>query len=450
MNLRARFAVAAFASATFLAPARDARANGRYPAADLLVFDPDDREHLLVRTTFGLLESYDRGQSFSYVCEQALELAEGEDPMLAIAEGSVRLAATFSGLFSSTDGCDFTQLPALEGAVIADLALDWGDPRRLFLLVAERREDNTFETRLLESLDSGATFDAIGDPLPADVLPLTVDVSPVDPARVYVSVRLGYEDMYRSALLHSRNGGRSFERSVLPSTENGRLAFIAGVHPNDADRLYVRVNTSPNTTLLTSADGALSFSELFAGAGKLLGFAIAPDGASVAFGGPLDGVVVAAADGAGAERRSDVAPTCLAWRDDGLYACVDAATGASLGRLNHEATEFEPLLRFTELAGPTACGADTFVGSTCPSAWEELVPRLTSSDAGAGGAADGVAGAANEGGRAARSERLSLGGGCSFTPARGSVPSGAWLGVALILLSRTRLRRGRVKTHALA
>jgi hypothetical protein len=441
MNSRARWVIAALAGVTLFASGRGARANGRYPAADLLVFDPGDREHLLVRTTFGLLESYDRGQSFSYVCERALELAEGEDPMLAVAEGSVRVVATFSGVFTSADGCDFVELPALSDAVIADLALDWGDPRRLVALVAERHEDNTFETRLMQSVDSGATFEVVGDPLPADVLPLTVDVSPVDPARVYVSVRLGYEDTYRSAVLHSRDGGRSFERSVLPSTENGRLAFIAGVHPHDVDRLYVRVNTSPNTTLLTSDDGAQSFSELFAGAGKLFGFAIAPDGASVAFGGPLDGVFVAGADGAEPERRSDVAPTCLAWRDDGLYACVDATTGVSLGRLNHDATEFEPLLRFSELEGPTACGADTFVGSVCPSAWEELVPRFTADGAGAGGAADGVAGAASEGGRSAGDEMVRLGGGCSFTRPPDEAPRALWFGVALILLSRMRLRR---------
>jgi hypothetical protein len=201
------------------------------------------------------------------------------------------------------------------------------------------------------------------------------------------------------------------------------------------------VNTSPNTTLLTSSDGARSFSELFAGAGKLLGFAISPDGASVAFGGPLDGVVVAGLDGAGAERRSDVAPTCLAWRDDGLYACVDAATGASLGRMDHAARGFEPLLRFAELEGPTACGAETFVGSVCPSAWDDLVPRFTSGEAGAGGAADGAAGGGNEDGRSA--ESLRFGGGCSFSRAQGDAACAVWLGVPLILLSRSRRWRTR-------
>lgn len=441
MNQRVRFVLAATCAAA-VSSASAARANGRYPAADLLVFDPDDRDHLLVRTTFGLLESYDRGQSFSYVCEQALELSEGEDPMLAIAEGSIRVAATHSGLFTSHDGCDYSELPALRDAFIADLALDWGEPRRLLSLVVERHEDNTFTSRLMASDDSGGAFENVGEPLPADVLPLSLDVSPVDPGRVYVSIRLGFDDMYRSAVLHSRDGGRSFERTTLPGTENGRLAFIGAVHPSDADRLYVRVNSTPNTLLLTSDDGARSFNEIFAGTGKLLGFAIAPDGASIAFGGPLDGIVLAAADGAGAMRRSDVAPTCLAWRDDGLYACVDAATGASLGRLSHDASEFAPLLRFAELEGPTACAAGTFVGSVCPSAWQALVPRLAEAGAageGAGGA--GLAGAASDGGAIEARARLRPAGGCSCVMPRHETGLGAWFSVPLILYVGARSRR---------
>jgi hypothetical protein len=435
MKAGARLAAAlAFAAIVSVAP--EARANGRYPAADLLVFDPDDREHLLVRTTFGLLESYDRGQSFSYVCEQALELSEGEDPMLAIAAGSVRVAATYSGLFASRDGCDYAELSALRDAFIADLALDWGDPRRLLALVVERHEDNGFTSRLMASEDSGLTFERVGDPLPADMLPLSLDVSPVDPARVYVSVRLGFDDAYQSAVLRSRDAGRSFERSVLSGTENGRLAFIGGVHPNDVDRLYVRVNSSPNTRLLTSGDGAQSFSEIFAGTGKLLGFAIAPDGESVAFGGPLDGIVMAAADGAGSMRRSDVAPTCLAWRDDGLYACVDDATGASLVRMSHDTSVVEPLLRFDELTGPSACGADTFVGSVCLSAWDELVPRLA--EGGAGGEA---AGARSDGGSNAHGSRLRLAGGCAFQAVRRETTFAVSFGLALIVGLRARVRR---------
>jgi hypothetical protein len=439
-----------FAALGFVA--ESARANGRYPAADLVVFDPSDPEHLLLRTTFGLLESSDGGARFSYVCEEALGLTEGEDPMLAVAEGSVRVAATFNGLLTSADGCSYQRNEELSDVVVADLALDWGDPRRLLALVATQFPDGRFESRLVESLDSGASFSNVGDALPPDVLPLSLDVSRTEPSRVYLSVRLGYEDGYSSAVLRSRDGGRSFERVVLPGTENGRLAFIGGLHPTDPDRLYVRVNASPNTVLHTSGDGAESFVEMFAGTGKLLGFAVAPDGQSVAFGGPMDGTFVASADGSMLERRSDVAPTCLAWNDEGLYACVDAATGASFGRMSHDAREFEALLRFAELEGPFACAEDTFVGAMCESAWTELSPRFTPSEAGAGGAAPSAAdgGASgetvSEAGRSETKSRVHPAGGCAFrAPQRHDSLLLLWAIALIRAFTRRAQREKRVK-----
>src|SRR5258705_12286642 len=62
----ALFAVAAMAAAG------PARANGRFPAANLVAFDPGDPSHLVVSTTFGLLESRDRGGGFFLICRSAL------------------------------------------------------------------------------------------------------------------------------------------------------------------------------------------------------------------------------------------------------------------------------------------------------------------------------------------------------------------------------------------
>src|SRR4051812_35323444 len=51
-----------------------ARANGRYPAAQMLATRPgdDDAQTMALRTTFGLLLSKDGGKSFRWVCEKAL------------------------------------------------------------------------------------------------------------------------------------------------------------------------------------------------------------------------------------------------------------------------------------------------------------------------------------------------------------------------------------------
>ena len=59
---------AATALATQLS-AGDARANGRFPAAGQVIFDPSDDARVYVRATYGLARSDDRGASWSWICE---------------------------------------------------------------------------------------------------------------------------------------------------------------------------------------------------------------------------------------------------------------------------------------------------------------------------------------------------------------------------------------------
>ena len=63
---------------------RVAHANGRFPAANQVVFDPTRSEHLLLTTTFGLVETWDAGKTFSWTCESAFGLMGESDAMLAI------------------------------------------------------------------------------------------------------------------------------------------------------------------------------------------------------------------------------------------------------------------------------------------------------------------------------------------------------------------------------
>src|SRR5258706_6849694 len=70
---------------------RTAQANGRYPLANQLVVDPGAPDHLVARTTFGLLSSHDTGKSWTWICEDALgALDNSEDPAIAVtADGSI-------------------------------------------------------------------------------------------------------------------------------------------------------------------------------------------------------------------------------------------------------------------------------------------------------------------------------------------------------------------------
>lgn len=203
-----------------------------------------------------------------------------------------------------------------------------------------------------------------------------MDIAPSQSARVYLSARLGADRLYASVLLRSDDAGLTFEQFDIPETEHQKLAFIAAVDPTDADRVFVRVDDPLGTRVLSSADAGQSFRELFRGSARLSGFAIKEDSSEIAIGGPSDGLWVGAPDGAGLEHRSTVAPSCLGYGPDGLYACSDATQLGTLLLLSRDAgTSFETLLTFDSLCGST-CAASTDAARVCRAEWELIAPTL--------------------------------------------------------------------------
>jgi hypothetical protein len=351
-----------------------ALANGRFPAAGQIVFDPEDAQHLAVRTTFGLLTSRDRGETFDYVCESALMLGVEEDPMLAFTASGPLVVATFGGVLTSDDGCSYRFVPELEGQIVLDLARSMSAPDTLVAFRLLGRGGGLYDSSLVRSEDAGRTWTFL-PLLPIEFLPITVDIA-ADSSRVYLSARRGADDEFDSVLLVSSDGGESFETRIIPGTSGQHLAYIAGVHPYDTERLWLRIDDPDGTVLVETRDSGVTFETLFEAEGLLTGFAVSPDGETVAFGGRDDGLWVATTD-AVVERRSDVGPICLAWNDDGLFACADSQlTGFSLGRSPDDGRTFELLLDFADLCGLSSCGAESDVGALCPNDWLGVAPSL--------------------------------------------------------------------------
>jgi len=378
----ARSALAVWMGGAFsIALGRDALANGRYPSAKHIVFDPMNADHWVATTTFGLLESRDRGRTFQWRCEAALGVAGDQDELVAISANGTVATALSTGLVTTGDGCTFRAAPELSGHYIADIALSRGAPHDFFAFHVDLSLTGQIDSQIVHSADDGKTWALVGTPFAPTVLPLTIDVAPSNPARVYVSARLGSADQYASVLLRSDDGGKTFQSLPIPETLEQREAFIAAVHPHDADRVFLRVEDSPGTVIWSTSDGGQHFDKRFTGVGQLLGFAMSPDGAQIAFGGPDDGIWSGAQDGAQDAatftRVSDVRPTCLTWTADGIYACADQAVAPfSIGLSHDGAMTFASLVRFDALCGATGCPADAGDSIACAPAWESVAPAL--------------------------------------------------------------------------
>ena len=368
-------------------------ANGRYPAASQILVDPSDPKHIVVSATFGFLDSRDEGRSFNWLCEAAIgpSAEEGFDIVLVVTGSGQTVLGLFNGMATTRDACEFQIAPGINHTV-GDLTWRPISPHQVMGFTVATVLGG-FASQIVRSVDEGRTWSDVGPPLPTARLPLTIDLAPSDPQRIYLSVVADKSKDFNSILMRSDDDGASFQSVDIPGTELHRQAYIAAVHPTEADRVYLRVlddkDGVPITLIYMTADGGRTFQKIFTGVDQLFGFAISPDGTEMAFGGPGDGLVVGSADGSNLSRRLDVQPTALTWTRSGLYATADARlSGFSIGRSRDSGATFEGLYKYQSMCGETACGARAT--SVCRTQWDLVEPQLGASCTGTdGGAFDG-------------------------------------------------------------
>src|SRR5262252_7133183 len=81
-----------------------AGANGRYPAANQISFDPANSQHFALETTFGLLESKDGAKSFAWRCESTLSKVSQQDYTLAVTGAGATVIGRYDGMVVTSDG----------------------------------------------------------------------------------------------------------------------------------------------------------------------------------------------------------------------------------------------------------------------------------------------------------------------------------------------------------
>jgi hypothetical protein len=426
------------------------------PGASQLLFSRSDADLVLLRTTFGLLLSHDRGSTWTWLCEDALGVSSSsiEDPSLALT-GNGNLVAGFSkGLSVSSDtGCNWNQFSGLAGQFVVDLTVRPDAPDVVLALTSTFAAGVAdggpgYSQRIYESTDDGTDWSVRGVPIDPTMLVTTLEVSGSDPKRIYVSAyRAGTAP--KASLFFSNDGGATWtERPItLDRSQREVSIYIAAVDPRVADRVYLR--TSAQTTVLSRAgtepsrllvtdDAGLTFRTALSLAGQMLGFALSSDGSTVYAGSVEDGLFVAQTSTLSFQKTSSIHVECLATHGSDVWACSDAATGFIAGVSTDKGATF--MAKAGLLAQPlVTCAADSTVSLQCAGPPRDaLCMELPGCDSDGGD----VAASAGSAPANARTAPASKGSGCSLEPLEDGAPALAAAGVLIgAAAARRRLRR---------
>jgi photosystem II stability/assembly factor-like uncharacterized protein len=317
------------------------------------------------------VQTFDAGKSWQWVCEQAAGYADIQDPSLALT-GDGTLLVGYEKLAVSHDrGCTWGPPSGIPATSVTDLAVDRDRPNRVLALSATSDGAGTVTNRVFESTDDGRTWSAIGIPITDGLVAETIETAP--PNRIFVSGR--YWPTQVGAIERSDDGGATWMRQSI-DVAGASVPFIAAVDPANADRVYVRTSSSTSDGVFVSSDAGNTWSPIFTASGGILGFALAPDGTSVAVGGPSAGVNVASTSDYHFAKASGVSVYCLRWSDAGLYACArQTGDGFALGLSTDRGVTFAKALDLSSIV-PLACPADSATGSLCPAQWGSVAPVI--------------------------------------------------------------------------
>jgi photosystem II stability/assembly factor-like uncharacterized protein len=359
---------------------RTALANGRFPASNAVLFSPADDATVLVRVTFGLLVTRDRGRSWRWICERAIGFNGPEDPTYVVTKSGAIVAALFDGLRVSRDGGCSWQPVKTDAKVFVDLTSRADGAVVALASGYDRHADggSLYATQLYVSTDDATTFAPIGPRLDPTLLGETVDVAPSDPSRIYVSAVRVAGGAREGALLVSADGGARWTERAIPLGPSELAPFIAAVDPERAERIYLRTSAAPDsaTRLLVTDDAGKTYRRLLQARGPLLGFALSPDGATLHAGGPDDGLLTGEASAGALVPTSNVKVQCLARSGDELWACSSEASGFVAGTSRNGGAAFQAQLHLRDIGGPMQCAEGTAVAKECGADFARLASEL--------------------------------------------------------------------------
>ena len=360
-----------------------ARAHDRAPNATQVVVEPGNEAHLVVGTTFGLLSSVNGGTSWQWICEGAVGYDGSVDPPLAIVGSGSVVAGVVDGVsLARNDTCGWDRVGApIRGNAVVAMATDPLNVKRLAVIALPASGTPDVGAQVSISDDNGRSWKTAGDGLPEGFRPTTLAAAPTTFNRMYTAGPADFPLFGR--VMRTDDGARTWNEFTF-SLDGGNAVYIVGVDMRDMDTVYARVAHDDGDRLLVSRGAGRLFSEVLRAKGELLGFALSPDGAFVAVGGPVDGVSIAGTTTLAFAQASKTAARCLQWTKSGLFACGTQLTdGFMVGLSIDRGRTFAPIARVDNLT-PLECSSDSPAAKLCPDEWAEIAPLIgvTGGDAG--------------------------------------------------------------------
>lgn len=372
--LRTCLATAGASAALLVAAA--ARADGGFPRAQSIFFEPGDPTHILIRSDYwGLFRSNDGGQTWQYGCS---ELYGGNAKqitrlnLLYLAGGRI-LVGRFGGLRITDDFCNWTDSASLDGHFVEDLAEVGND---LFAVTADGA-NGTVTSALWRSTDHGTTWAGSGGAFPTGYIATSLGVAPSDPTRMYVGgASVGSSGSAVIAI--STTGGSSWTTSSFTPPTGTYQVRVRAIHPTRPGVVFVRVDTEDDTlpdTVWATSDGGATWMNVYTSQQDLTGLALSPDGTEIRLGGRSDGLLGATVDAALAQGPAafqkvfDGSVWGLTWTADALYAGNNNFTAAgipafTLGKSTDGGKTFSPLMSICQLEFAT-CDPSSSIEKSC-------------------------------------------------------------------------------------
>ncbi len=342
-------------------------AHGGLPETSNITVRRNHAEDLFVGTTFGAVISRDSGQTWRWICPEAMAYNGWRPLAFTWQEGGELLAATGSALIRSRDaGCTWAAHPFFASTWVAHLAEHPTNERILYVATGKPASPNA----IYRSEDGGETWSVTGLRREG-VIFTSVLVSPVDPQRLYASGYAGDAQL----LYRSEDAGATWTEIPQPLAQYIRPydLVLMKASPTSADVLWVRMSATDKfqgfSYVLRSDDGGRTLTEVLKLEDVLVDAETSADGRTVWVSTPIH--LYRSRNGeAFTTLTLPEGNACTKRVGDTLYGCGSAWVHTwALGRSTDEGTTWQPMMELSGIQGTHQCPAGTPTRQLCPSIW---------------------------------------------------------------------------------